>query len=418
MKQVLMVLALLMVVLPAGAQRQSADAEAEVEIGAFAVALTDGWALADEDFEPLYVVDEAFEPVVLTGTDGLEAILVDGAAFTDIAADATAEEALLAALLAVYEVEVEADDLETAEIDGVDAVFWSYEDADSVEDAVISGEVYWVTVDGASLFIDVYAEESAFADSAEAVEALLVGVQLTDTEAVETEAVACFVSTETARTATVRVGPGTNRTSLLFLNVGTDYPVTGRFVADDGTVWYQLDKLVVDPNTSAAELWVAQSDVNETGDCDLVGEASAPPIRPIIPSAPPDGSTADGAPVRAGTIPQDGLWVLTFADRGVTSCIGTQSFDFEVRQLLGGQMSSPPSPLTVRPGGASFVYGGFDFLLVSAGNYVGTINIDGEVSTIRVGVVNTGFMTGEAVVDVPVSGTRCSATIGITIARQ
>jgi hypothetical protein len=418
MKHVLMVLSLLMVVFPVSAQRQSAGSETTVEIGAFTVALTDDWALADEDFEALYAVDEEFEPVVLAGTDGLEAILVDGAVFTDIAADATAEEALLAALLAVYEVEIEADDLETAEIDGVDAVFWSYEDADSVEDAVISGEVYWVTVDGASLFIDVYAEESVFADSAEAVDALLVGVQLGEAEDVETEAVACFVSTETARTATVRVGPGTNRTSLLFLNVGTDYPVTGRFVAENETVWYQLDKQVVDPNTSAAELWVAQSDVNETGDCDLVGEASAPPIRPIVPSAPADGSTVDGSTAQPGTVPQNGQWVITFADRGVASCIGTGSIDYEARQALGGQMSTPASPLTVAQGGASFDYDGFTFNLVSPGNYFGSININRSVFMIRVNVVNTGFMTGEAVIDVPTVFSRCSATIGITIARQ
>lgn len=411
MKQVLMVLALLMVVFPAGAQRQSADAETEVEIGAFTVALTDGWALADEDFEPLYVVDEVFEPVVLTGTDGLEAILVDGAVFTDIAADATAEEALLAALLAVYEVEVEAGDLETAEIDGVDAVFWPYEDTDSVEDTVISGEVYWLTVDGVSLFIDVYAEELVFADSAEAVEALLVGIQLSGAEAVETEAVACFVSTETARTATVRVGPGTNRTSLLFLNVGTDYPVTGRFVADDETVWYQLDKQVVDPNTSAAELWVAQADVNETGDCDLVGEASAPPIRPIIPSAP-----ADGSPVEAGVIPRAGAWTVTYAERGLTSCIGTQTIEFNTREALGE--TSFETGFDVGPNGSTIIFSDLTLNLVAPGVYTGDGDFSGVYGRVDLTVQTPTLMTGQIISDVAVGNTRCSATIGITMTRD
>lgn len=101
----------------------------------------------------------------------------------------------------------------------------------------------------------------------------------------------CTVSTNRVKKVAVRVGPGLNRTSLLFLPVGKDFKVLGQATAKDGSEWWKLDKDEVAPKKSAKEVWIAQKDVETKGDCSKVGGSAAPPIIPIISGAPPTTSS-------------------------------------------------------------------------------------------------------------------------------
>jgi len=101
----------------------------------------------------------------------------------------------------------------------------------------------------------------------------------------------CTISTTKVDVIT-RVGPGTNRGTFVFLEPNRPIEVTGKKIVSEET-WWQLDKFQV---TSAArsvnELWVAESEVTENGDCDLVIDVDAPPVvRPQPTSAPPTATT-------------------------------------------------------------------------------------------------------------------------------
>ena len=107
---------------------------------------------------------------------------------------------------------------------------------------------------------------------------------------VETVSVPCTVSTDTAFSAGLRVGPGENRTQRAWLTANRPVTVTG--VSDDGE-WWQLDKFEAFPSgaNSVVELWVHVDDVVASGDCANIGAADAPPI-----IAPPQPQTASPTP--------------------------------------------------------------------------------------------------------------------------
>lgn len=130
----------------------------------------------------------------------------------------------------------------------------------------------------------------------------------------------CGVSTAAERTVTVRVGPGTNRTSIMFLPAGEPFGVMGMGYANDDSVWLRLNKEEVAPNSSANELWVAQDDVMLSGNCIVMELLTAPPLIPIIAAPPANTETSStggegedtGAP--AATISggiQAGTWLIT-----------------------------------------------------------------------------------------------------------
>ena len=112
---------------------------------------------------------------------------------------------------------------------------------------------------------------------------------------------ACTVTAAAANSATVRVGPGENRTAITFLPADTAFTVLGVGEAADGSLWWKLDKAEVAPQSAAAELWVAQDDVTGSGDCAAVGAADAPPIIPITVQQPPaSGGASGGQPASGG----------------------------------------------------------------------------------------------------------------------
>ncbi|RMF81080.1 MAG: hypothetical protein D6737_06075 [Chloroflexi bacterium] len=83
----------------------------------------------------------------------------------------------------------------------------------------------------------------------------------------------------------LHVGPGVNRGVLGTMPNNTDIPVIGKNNANDGSLWYRLDKSVAAPGSAANEVWVAAENVTTMGACDQVGDADAPPII-VRPSQP------------------------------------------------------------------------------------------------------------------------------------
>ena len=114
-------------------------------------------------------------------------------------------------------------------------------------------------------------------------EAILAVVQTFDSPTFAAAIIPCVVSSDQDNTVSLRVGPGINRGVIAFLPGGADFDVVGEAEANDGSLWWKLDKEQVAPGSDASELWVAQEDVTATGDCDLVSKAEAPPLVPIEP---------------------------------------------------------------------------------------------------------------------------------------
>lgn len=407
----------------------AAQAEATVVNlgGGYFAELPEGWEIVTNGDDFIYPVDEALEPTYLVSENGTEAVIVSPdslkAAFAD-AGKIRLEEAFEIARLAVYGADSSEPNLLALPLDDHDAVVDIYIDERATNS--IRGGMYVLNVnnEGRYLLANVYGENS----NESLPETMMILKSITfDPNSVEAEnsdsqasGEPCLVSTQTARTATVRVGPGENRTALLFLPVGNEFTVTGRIVLDDETVWYQLDKTQVDPNTSASELWVAQSLVDEVGDCALVGETSAPPIRPIM-SAPPatggNNSGGGGGSAPAGSLPQSGTWTMTLGSRGLVSCLGTNTVEFNTSQVYGSDLSDTYN-LTANPSTDSFVMGGQAFTRLPSGAFTGALSFNNGSVGINFYVQNTGFMSGELVYNENIQGLQCSFTIPLSASRN
>lgn len=134
----------------------------------------------------------------------------------------------------------------------------------------------------------------------------------------------CTVRTEQERYASVRVGPGTNRTAILFLPANRDFTVLGQAAANDGAMWWKLDKDEVAPNTGAAELWVDQSQVIALEGCNQVANVEPPPVIPIVAAT--------------DTLPTPGTWSLKLLNLRM-DCPGSGTITID-SQL-------PPEPIFV-----------------------------------------------------------------------
>ncbi|MDQ7035154.1 MAG: fasciclin domain-containing protein [Anaerolineae bacterium] len=150
---------------------------------------------------------------------------------------------------------------------------------------------------------------------------------------------ACIVRTSLSDTVRVRVGPGTNRTSVTFLPANQDFEPLGQATDDDGNIWYQLDKEEAATGRAINEAWVAADELLTSGDCSAVGESAPPPIIPIIsapPPAPPETDSSDGgdtSTTETGTLPLSGTYTLTLSSNSNVSCEGTTSVVFPSTEL-------------------------------------------------------------------------------------
>ncbi len=231
--------------------------------------------------------------------------------------------------------------------------------------------------------------------------------------------VGCTVSIDAANAAQLRVGPGTNRGAISFLPAGVDVTVTGRIELNDGSVWYQLDKSEAAPNgTAAAELWVAADDVNASGDCDQVGDTSAPPIIPGSVAPPPaansggnsaaDQGSASAAP---GILPANGRWTGTLNATTNASCSGYQNVAIPTTDLID-QMVYVNSVSVINQN--SFNYAGDVYTRAPGTNtFTGLFSFDGDVSSVQMWLtVNSPTsMSGQATGNFALDGTPCSFTV-------
>lgn len=253
---------------------------------------------------------------------------------------------------------------------------------------------------------------------------------------------ACLVVAATD--ATLRVGPGLHRASIAYLNTTQEVTVTGRLVADDGGVWYQLDKSQAAPTTAANEIWVAAEDVETSGDCDMVGEVTAPPvIRAANPPAQPQptsapavepGSSSQGAsspapqptaapaqpeqPAANGmVIPQAGTWLLAMNANTDVSCQGTNNVVVASSELW--QVLSWTGYLSARPDGSALNIDGDLFTFAPPNYYVGSLTLDtGGNIQLWLNIQSPTFITGWTTINEVVDETPCSATTGLSITRQ
>lgn len=237
----------------------------------------------------------------------------------------------------------------------------------------------------------------------------------------------CFVSVDTADTARLRVGPGFNRSSVAFLPIGDAFSVTGRIEDEDGAIWYQLDKAEAAPQSAANEIWVLAEEVEAVGDCDLVGETTAPPIVPIIPGSGTAGSGSPGGqapPPQAvtGTVPVSGFYAVTFDSvMADASCEGTGNIQIPVAELYTGDTSGN---LTVLENGARIRYGDDIWTRAPDGSpfYSGNLAFaPGSFipnGVVYLNVINTSLLRGTLVSNFIIDDVRCSDTVAISVRRQ
>jgi|GEM_PF-2279498 len=237
---------------------------------------------------------------------------------------------------------------------------------------------------------------------------------------------ACTVSTDVADGASVHVGPGNNRTSVTFLATGVDYTVLGQNEDSEGTIWYQLDKEEAAPGRAINEAWVSSDEVDTTGDCDNIGESSAPPVIPITNAPPPSTSDDSGgddtssddtasddtsAPATTGALPTAGSWTIFWNATTNASCTGTGNVSIPTVEVFG-TTSSPASVSNVSSSGFNF----FGVYMTSIGNGVfsGSITIIDLTGTIYIDSVNSSSeMVGRFIT----SFDTCSATVTFRASR-
>jgi hypothetical protein len=228
----------------------------------------------------------------------------------------------------------------------------------------------------------------------------------------------CTVTTDSNKVA-VRVGPGTNRATFVFLPSGMDFDVLGK-AEIDGHTWWKLDKQAVAPKKSAAEAWVSELDVDESGECDTVADVNAPPVIPI--SAPPAGgnngggggssgnSGGGGQPAGAGeALPQSGNWTITYPKTVPGSCtnIPTQNLDVDY---------APESVSVSGANGSSLVLDGDVFPRIGANTYQGSyVTDEGDPVLLTLRVSSATYMTGEFIISFTQDGAQCSITVTSSI---
>lgn len=347
-------------------------------------------------------------------SDLTQIYIVEAASFEDagFTADDNLEDAVEAYFDSIYEDELKfsARKLESIEIDGREAVRYDYDDTygdSAIQIAVRFSDGSFGLVDAISLEGDLSEEDvvlavaASFDRSGEAVDA--------GDATVSSDTTPCTVSTQSANVVTVHVGPGTNRATIVFLPDDEDFTVLGQAEADDGSLWWKLDREAVAPNKAAAEAWVAQLDVDADGGCAAVVDVNAPPVIPIV-SAPPSsgGDTSGGGGQPAGSgeaIPQSGGWTFTYPKTAPGSCtnIPTQNLSIDIPSERANLSNA---------NGSSLVLDGSTFSRISANTYQGSfINFEGDSVLLTLRVASATYMTGEFIVSFVQDGSQCSITV-------
>lgn len=234
-----------------------------------------------------------------------------------------------------------------------------------------------------------------------------------------TGAISCTVRTDTANTIQLRVGPGENRTVFAFLPANTAFTPLGQTEADDGSLWFQLDRETVAPQSAASEAWVAVDDVETTGDCAAVRDASAPPIVPITAVQPAassndSGSTDNGSANTQGSIaPASGTWTITYGSTGKGSCLDDASFTYNIN------VDWSPAVVPVSYNGSSVTLGNSRLNEIQPGVFSGIYTLpNGNSLQFLLRPVSTTHLSGEAIVTGVVEGHTCSNSVQVNVTKN
>jgi hypothetical protein len=422
LRLLLLGLVLMLFAAPVAAQKQVNTLSAVVELSnGYTVVLPDGWELdsLDDDIA-VFVNDDAtimlFDPTVVAN-------LFDGDTFNDPA------DGLIAAYDAFYDDQLDDSEIDNDDFAGFDAALWEFSEGSRRDGVFILAQLD----DEAAVAFDIVTPAGEIDDALDAAAEILAslrgdGVSIAADPAAEepiTVAVSdepCVVSTDSADTVRLRVGPGENRTSVAFLPAGVEVDVVGRFTADDGSEWFRLDKDQAAPRSAANEIWVLRDDVDESGGCDAVVDASAPPVVPITNAPPPAPPASDsGSPAAdsettttssGGIVPLAGTWTFNFARQSNASCVGYENAVWPTNETWSNWTEADftwRGTLTVQ--GTNIVFDGDVYRLNGTNSYVGSFNrLDGFSNQIYLNFTSPTTLSGQFTGNFTYEGAACSAT--------
>jgi len=371
----------------------------------FEISVPEDWDFkADDDTGGIYMNNADFTVYILTPPQVAEIITLGSS--PDVV------DLMVAINVALYDWEPDADSIDSVQLAGYPASRLYY----NLEGDEFEGVSYVIELDeGAYAFVDGVASVGEIDELEDILIPMLRTFQLANLPAASGEP--CLVSTDSRDTARLRVGPGENRSSVAFLPAGDNFEVQGQFVDDDSNIWYRLDKEAAAPQSAASEIWVAQADVNETGDCESVVDASAPPVVPITNNPPPNtnsGEDTNSSDTNSGGVaPAGGVWTVNLNSEADASCAGTGNL-----RLATTEVFSPVTfPAAIAVSGSTMFFDGSPFSRTSGNTYFGSIEISNGNAQLTLTVVNANLITGQMVANAVFDGRACSTTIGLTATR-
>jgi hypothetical protein len=398
----LLLLTFLLLAFPAAAQD---DLTQVIDLPeGYAISAPEDWDLqADDNSDGVYLNNADFTVYILTPPQVAEVVTLGKSPdVVDLMVDIN---------VALFDWEPDADSIDSVQVAGHPAsrVYYDLEgdEFEGVSYVIEMGDLAYAFVDGVASIGQI-----------DELEDILLPMLRTFKSADEAVSAAsrepCFVSTDSRDTARLRVGPGENRSSVAFLPAGDDFEVQGQFVDDDGNVWYQLDKDAAAPQSAATEIWVAQADVSESGDCDAVVDASAPPVVPITNNSNPPANTDSGSNTnQGGAVPAGGLWTVTLNSEADASCADTGNFHVPTTEVF-----NPTSfQVVILVSGNTLFFDGSPFSRTNSGAYFGSIQISNGNAQLTLSVANANTITGQMVANAVFDGRACSTTIGLTATR-
>jgi hypothetical protein len=399
-KQTLYILLALAIMLPTSLIRAQAPPTRPVELpDGTVVDLPEDWEFEElEGGAYLFTSSDAYLLVMLPD--------VTAASYADLAVPPTPAELLI--ILSTNEIIDHAISEEDVDLFDGGARY-------AFEDEVGQGNASVIEWNDGLLFVEFYGPNEDFAAVEDQVNALLA--QIAPAEAVE-----CFVSAADAGGAPMRLGPGINRGEYTSLRPEDgEVRVIGQANADDGSLWWRVEE-----NYDAVnELWVADSKVVTSGDCDNVGQAAAPalipPQGPVIvqtPASQPDtgGDTGTGGETGgeiggdtggdASLIPANGSWFLAMSPTLMISCSGgdTVRVPSDMGFMQGNVRISNATATSLTMSDAS----GSLFFTGTNGFYTVENSFDDLYVVLRLRVSSPTQMSGEyavAFLSLPCSGT-------------
>jgi hypothetical protein len=382
--------------------------------GGYVIETPTDWNVFLADDELRYFLTNADETILMSllTPDQVNAVINPGGSRKSTRR--TSEDVMVTILAEIDGIDLNKRDIEDIEYGGREGVGWYF----SIDNDYDGLALVFELEGKGFLYADYYIESGELASATEVVEPIITSFKSAD-EAAASSGEPCFVSVDQADTARLRVGPGEHRSAVAFLKPNREFPVTGKLTDEDGNVWYQLDKAEVAPDSSAAELWVIADEIEETGGCDQVADASAPPIIPSTSGGGgASGSTGSGSTTtQPGTLPASGAWTLTMDATSYASCAGTQSISFNTTELF--ITTSFGVLVQVSADGSTITMDG-DVLRLnnSPGNYLGSYDLGGGVNAqIYLTVNSASSMSGRLVANTTFNGVGCSVTVPFGMSR-